>query len=434
MRREQGDLAGRGRPGRRGRWASLGTTVGTVVCTGVLLAACSSASSSAAGSHSPSGSPSASAASGSSSAAPAKSPFRIEYIGDLTGPDAEQNVPEAAGLKAWATAVNANGGANGHPVVITTCDSTSTTTGVVSCANQVPSDVGVVVEEGNAGEIKAGPPILKGKNKLVLTDVPTANPAKGSNAFQVSRPLAADMSADLAVAKKNGITNIGVITTSDATGQAVSKIFNAAAPKAGVKVEIQEMATSSVDATVQISQLKADHAQMLYVGTLGEPAIAALQAAHTLGWSGPIFVLPADVTQTYIGALGSSMPAKLYGQPPSSFQLVPVLTGADKTNFDNLEAQYQKATGKTWNTQSQAPITAFLGALAVAVMEHVGAVPSLSAAESFLTSGTISTSLGPIAFPSSSPFQDGNLPAPLGEATASPLQWGPCVSSSSLKC
>ena len=402
------------RPKRRLR---AGASAGAVLCLGALLAACGSSSSV------------------SSTAAPklTKAPFNIEFIGDLTGPDAEQNTPEAAGLKAWAQTVNATGGIVGHRVDVTTCDAASSTTGAVTCAQQVPSGVGVVVEEGSAGELKAGPPILRGKGKLALTDVPTANPARGSNLFQVSQPLASDMAADIALAKKNGINNIGVISTSDATGQAVSSIFNALAPKAGVKVEIHEIATTAVDATVQIAQLQAAHAQMLYVGTLGEPAIAAMQAAHTLNWSGPIFVLPADVTQTFIGAVGSSMPTRLYGQPPSAYQLIPVLTGSDLAKFQTLQAQYKKVSGKAWDTQTQAPITAFLGSLAGTVMQHLGADPTLSQDETFLLNGTVTTPLGPIAFPSST-NQDGNLPAPIGEATASPLEWGPCKSSSTLKC
>jgi ABC-type branched-subunit amino acid transport system substrate-binding protein len=355
-----------------------------------------------------------------------KEAFHIEFIGDLSGPAAEQNVPEAAGLKAWAQTINATGGVDGHPVDISTCDARSSTTGAVTCAQQVPSGVGVVIEEGAAGELKAGPPILQGKGKLVLTDVPTANPAPGSNLFQVSQPLANDMAADIALAKQSGYTNIGVLTTSDATGQAVSGIFSAAAPKVGVKVEIQ-------DATVQMSQLQADHAQVLYVGALGEPAVAAMQAAHTLNWSGPIFVLPADVTQTFIQTIKTAMPAQLYGQPPSSYQLIPVLTGVGRTKFDQLEASYKKITGKQWDTNALAPITTFLGSLAGTVMQHLGADPTLSQAESFMLTGTITTPLGPIAFPSPK-FQDGNLPAPVGEATSSPLQWGPCKSSALLKC
>lgn len=390
-------------------------TAATLLSAAVLLAACGSSSSTGA------------------TAKLTKEAFRIEFIGDLSGPAAEQNVPEAAGLKAWAQTINATGGVAGHPVDISTCDARSSTTGAVTCAQQVPSGVGVVIEEGSAGELKAGPPILQGKGKLVLTDVPTANPAPGSNLFQVSRPLASDMAADIALAKQSGYTNIGVLTTSDATGQAVSGIFNAAAPKVGVKVEIQEIPNSAVDATVQMSQLQADHAQVLYVGALGEPAVAAMQAAHTLKWSGPIFVLPADVTQTFIQTIKTAMPAQLYGQPPSSYQLIPVLTGIGRTKFDQLEASYKKVTGKVWDTNALAPITTFLGSLAGTVMQHLGADPTLSQAESFLLTGTVTTPLGPIAFPSPK-FQDGNLPAPVGEATASPLQWGPCQSSALLKC
>lgn len=401
----------------RSRWLAAGASVVAALCVGTLLAAC--------GSSSP--------ASSSTTTTLTKAPYKIEFIADLTGPDAEQNIPEAAGLKAWAQTVNGTGGIDGHPIDISTCDAGSSTTGAVTCAQQVPSDIGVVIEEGAAGELKAAPPILQGKNKLVLTDVPVANPAPGSSLFQVSRPLATDMIADIKLAKQNGITNIGVLTTSDATGQAVSGIFKGAAPKLGVTVEIQEIATSAVTATVQMSQLQADHAQALYVGTLGEPAIAAMQAAHTLNWSGPIFVLPADVTQTFIGALKSAMPAKMYGQPPSAYQLVPVLTGAPKTKFDKLEANYKKVSGKAWNTNTQAPITAFLGSLAGTVMQQLGPNPTAAQGEALLLKGTVMTPLGPIGFPSTK-FQDGNLPAPIGEATASPLKWGPCVTSSTLKC
>ena len=414
-------------------WGRVGRSSGkarscvvvSILCLGGALAACGGSSSSP-----PNG---AQSAQSKSSSRPVREPFTIFWVAGLTGANASQQAPVAAGLQAWAEVINKTGGISGHPVKVITCDNRSSVSQTVSCASTMPANVGVVLEAGDTGDIEAMNPIVQAAGRLALTNTPTANPKHGSNLYQIGVSIKTDIAQVVGIARSNNITRVGLVTTSDATGQVVASSFSQLAAQAGIRLSVLELAPSSVDATVQISQLMSDHVQMVYIGALGEPAIASIRAVSVVGIKVPIFVLPADVTQTSLSVIGKSMPDQIYGAPPNVFQSQGTLNGRYKVGVDKLEAQYKMITGKTWNTAELALQGAFLGSLSATIMGALGPQPTLAAAATFLKK-TVNTPLGPIGFPATTAFQDGNLPTPFAEATSSNRQWGACQSGPLLKC
>jgi ABC-type branched-subunit amino acid transport system substrate-binding protein len=361
-----------------------------------------------------------------------KAPFTVAYIGEFTGAGASQNIPELDGLKAWEKARNADGGYKGHPVKVLSCDSTTTVPGAVACASQV-EDAGVVIVGGVTGEVVAAAKRLESQNKVVFTNNPTLNPKPGSNLFQVPPNSSAGIALALKTAKANGIDTMGVITTDNTTGVSLGKTLDVEAPKAGVTVSTELMSLTATDATVQLSKLKAKNVGSLYIGMLGAPAIAAMNAVATLGFDGPIFVLAANVQPHFLVSIKQSLPSAIYGVPPDVYQTPNLLTGTAKTGIDQLKADYAKASGQQWNDDKLSLVTPFIAEVAMELMDQLGAKPALKDGAKYLTTKKIDTAMGSISFPDPHE-QDGALPAKMAMATADNPTWVACVTTAHLKC
>lgn len=402
--------------GHRRQWAQRLVPLVGGACMAMALAACAGGSSNS---------------SAASSSRLKKAALHIGVIEDETGANATTNLPQVNGLKAWQTFVNETGGIAGHPVDLHFCDSRTSTTAAATCASQVATS-GIVVENGLTGEMEAAAPILKQEGKVDITVTPTENPPAGSNLFQASPGLAAGIATILQAAKANHITNVGVVTDNSASGTFEVGAFTKTAPTYGVTFEDQILPTGSVDATTQVSKLKADHIGMLYIGTLGTAADVVVEAAKTEGLAVPMMVNAGNVNDEFLSSIANTMPSQIYGAPFSDFEVPSLLTGATKASVDSFLARYQKVTGKAWNLSKQdlaVPITA---QAAADVLVALGAHPSLQAAEHYILTHPLA-GIATIQFPSTG-VQDATLPIRLAEATKTSSSWGACTPSQLLTC
>ena len=78
-----------------------------------------------------------------------KSPIDLGVIAEITSSTPSGEV--ASGAKAAAAAINASGGINGHPVVITVCDSKGVqdVSSATTCANNLVANTATVAEVGD---------------------------------------------------------------------------------------------------------------------------------------------------------------------------------------------------------------------------------------------------------------------------------------------
>jgi ABC-type branched-subunit amino acid transport system substrate-binding protein len=389
---------------------------GTCIASLLALAACSSSSP---------------GSSGSSNTQPTKAALHIGVIEDETGANATTNVPQVNGLKAWQAYVNDTGGIDGHPVDLQFCDSQTSVTAATTCASQVASD-GIVIENGLTGEMNAAAAILQQEGKVDITVTPTENPPSGSNLFQASPGLATGVATILQTAKANHITNVGLVTDNSASGTFEVGAFTKTAPGYGVTFEDQTLPTGSVDATIQVSKLQADHVGLLYVGTLGASADVVVEAAKTEGVTVPIVVNAGNVNDEFLRSIANAMPNQIYGAPFSDFEVPSLLTGAAKAAVGDFLSRYRKVTGTAWDFAKQDLAVPVAAAAAASVLAAVGPDPSLQAAEHYILTHPL-PGIATLQFPSSG-VQDASLPIRLAEATKSSTSWGVCTSSALLTC
>jgi ABC-type branched-subunit amino acid transport system substrate-binding protein len=188
------------------------------VVTATALSACSSS-----GSSSTSTGTSTPAAAGSQ---PTGSPITVEVITELTSVNPAPE--DVAAAQAAASAVNASGGINGHPLKVVSCDAGDGTnvTQAVNCARSLASNSSVMAEVGdfeadqdqintvlNAAKVpNVGPP-PNGQSVLSATN---AFPLAGSEGAAITIPLADAGAKKINIAYVNSPEVAGTVPLSKA--------------------------------------------------------------------------------------------------------------------------------------------------------------------------------------------------------------------------
>lgn len=392
-----------------GRWLPLVPATATLL----LGAACSTTS------------PAAGTAAGT------KPTLTVGVIGEETGFEAPTVVPQVNGMEAWAKVINSLGGLDGHPVKLDVCDGQSTTTGTLACGQKL-SSAGIIISEGTTGQVTAVTKQMQRMGKVVLTPDPTLNPATGSNLFQTVPELSAGVKTFLKTAKLNGIKSLGLVTTDDASGIAISKAVGGAAAGLGLKVSRQLIAADATDATVQVQKLVSARAGMIYDGVVGAEGVVVLKAVKALGLTLPIVVNAGDVYPAFLAAAKGSIPDRIYGAPPSNLAVTSLLTGSEHSAFETFEKQYKKALGKPMDLTTTNFIGVAQASNAANILLKLGAGPALPKVESFLRSHAVG-GVVPLQFPAAG-LQVVNQSVGLAEAKAGSQLWGACVTSAVLRC
>lgn len=367
----------------------------------------------------------------SKSASTSKSPYTVGVIADLTGAASTLGQPQMAGVKTWATAVNAKGGIHGHKVNLITCDASGSATGGANCAAKV-SSAPIVVETSLIGSDKAALPSLT--HNLVFATTPLLDPRRTTspNVFQIGPTIAKTDAVALAAAQKNGIRSIGVIASDTATGTGAVKILTSQAPTFGVTITTTYVAANVTDATVQVSKLESDHVGMIFIATPGGAAAAVIGAVKSLGLTVPVIVTSAETTNAFLSSISSVRLSSMYGATTSGAAVVSTLSEPYRSQTKTFEQSYKKSTGKS--VDHPILLGYYAGQLVGDVLGALGGSASLSSMETYVDSHSLPTMIGALSFDNApSNVETGANPALL-EVNSAGTAWTKCVSTSSFTC
>ena len=279
-----------------GRRSITATLVGTVAVLGLVLAGCSS-----------SGSKDAAAPSGSTGEA---SPIAIGTELPLSGSVAP--VPQMkAGIDAAVSAVNAEGGIQGHPLQLKTCDTKFAVNTELSCArslinSKVAAIVGGLIAADQSGQefklaAKAHIPVI-GTAGLVPAEFTTAG------VF----PLSSGAAGWAVGAVKNliakGAKKIGLLILY--VGNAVTNVqlANATLASAGLKAASTVLVEPSADPTFSSAAAKAtaNGADGVLVLVTPDQAPKAYTALKNAGFKGLISTISSSAAPPVLKAAGSA--------------------------------------------------------------------------------------------------------------------------------
>jgi branched-chain amino acid transport system substrate-binding protein len=264
------------------------TSVVGACAIGAVIAGCGSSSNS---------SSSTSASSAGSSGASSTAPITILSIGDTTAATKIIGTTHLAGLEAAAAYYNAQGGIDGHKVVIHHMSDNGDSTTAVSdliqylSSNPAPTMVDAGAEGGDAAALI---PVLAKKNifAIALNDG-THQCATGSQTTCPNEWTLADPSIDSQLPpanylKAHGIKKVGILEEQIDFTESETPTFLQALKQDGISYSVATFPATALDLTPQLSQLKSSGAQAVYTEALVAPAGYALTARAKLAWNAPM--------------------------------------------------------------------------------------------------------------------------------------------------
>jgi branched-chain amino acid transport system substrate-binding protein len=288
-----------------------------VAAAAVSIAACGSSASSggpASGGGSAGGGGSASGSPGGGSGS---TPYRVMVTGGLSaqGVLAANSETSVLAAQAGAKQVNAQGGIDGHQVVVTTSDDAgSASTAVTNLLNAIHSGnkPDLYLDSGPSTVAAAVLPILKANNILSFNIGPTANSATAFPLnFDLSPGPADYIKGFIPTMKAGGYKKVGIIHGSDAYGTFLGQEFQTLFTGAGFTVTSnQEYSETALSMTAQLQAIEATKPDVLIMDAYGAPAGYILKSLQLLGWNIPIL---ADNSVSATSMISTPAPTGMEG-------------------------------------------------------------------------------------------------------------------------
>jgi branched-chain amino acid transport system substrate-binding protein len=251
------------------------------------------------------------------SATAAGDPINLNVIIPLSGPGTFIGKSQQDALTAMETAVNKDGGIRGRPIHFIVHDDGSSPQNAVQAANQsLEGRPNVILGPSLAAMCLAVAPLVA-NGPVQYCFSPAIHPKAGSFTFSSSPSTAGFAVAFYRYFVSRGWKKVGLITSTDASGQDADEAFANALElpenkTAGLSVVDHEHFTvSDLSVSAQMERLKASGAQVIVCYAAGTPMGTLLQGVKQVGLDVPIATGNANMTYAQMKQYASFMPADL---------------------------------------------------------------------------------------------------------------------------
>lgn len=259
------------------------------------------------------------ASSSSGSGTGSTTPYRVMLTGGFSASgvllsDAQTSL---LGVKAAVKQINAEGGVDGHKVVLTVSDDAGDpTTAVTNLLSAIHSadKPDADFNSGPSSIAQATLPILTSNHILSFNIGPTTDSSDASKFpynFDLSPGPPDYAKAFIPAIKAAGYKTVGIIHGNDAYGTAVGQDFQSAFSTAGIDVTSnQAYDVTALDMTAQLQAVEATKPDALIMDGFGAPVGYMLQDLQRLGWNVPIL---ADNSVAVTGLVFTAPPTGFEG-------------------------------------------------------------------------------------------------------------------------
>jgi branched-chain amino acid transport system substrate-binding protein len=280
-------------------------------------------------------------------AAQASKPWLIGQVVSLTGPAASVGTSLDKVAKMWVEEVNAAGGINGRKVEMATCNEESKAEKAVACAREM-IDNGAVILIGNTltASLRAMMPLVR-RGPTLLIPSPNIVPAPDTFAFQVS-PSDEHITESVAkYAKASGLTKIGMVAATDASGEvgvaSARKVF----PAFGIELKLERIDLRATDATTQLASVAGDDIKLVYSSYSGAGAVTVVKSFKNLGLQQPLIVSYANIAQAFVELVKDVKPPRLLGTAATAIVPDALTDPGEKARSKAFMEAYAKRYGES---------------------------------------------------------------------------------------
>lgn len=230
-----------------------------------------------------------------------KDPIRIGAVLSVTGPGASLGEQQQQALEMVVGQINDAGGYNGHPIELEVVDDQSNPDRAVEQMRAIISsfDPHAVIGGSLSGVCLATKPVTEELGVLQYCLSAANIPAPAPLYFSAQSPLArwiADLPFQHFV--NEGYERVGCLASDDASGQLTVSVLEPAAKGAGIELFVETFNVADVDVSAQLTKLRSNDLDAMYVCTSGAGVVTVLQGMQQLGIDIP----------TWIGSGSASLP------------------------------------------------------------------------------------------------------------------------------
>jgi branched-chain amino acid transport system substrate-binding protein len=246
----------------------------------------------------------------------AADPFEIPAILPLTGTGAFAGKEQGRTLTALEEYVNRTGGIRGRPVHFVFQDTQSNVQLAVQFMNDaIARKLSAVVGPAFAAECFATLSLVK-SGPVAYCLSPGVHPEPGSYMFSSSFSTVDLIAVMVRYMRDRGLRRIGLITSTDTSGQDGEKSVDAAIAEPGNKdlvsiVAREHFAPTDISVAAQVARIKAASPQAVIAWTTGTPFGTFLRNWHESGTEIPILTTPGNQTYEQMSAYVSFLPKEL---------------------------------------------------------------------------------------------------------------------------
>ena len=252
---------------------------------------------------------------GNAPCASAAVPYEVTTLVSQTGSFGFIGKSTTEALHALEVYVNKTGGIRGRPIHFAISDVQSNPVVAVQLATQAMAKHPAVIlgpELGAAAYAIA--PITK--NDTVLYSFSSSvRPPPGSYFFGSNVSNRELMFAAVRYLRMRGIRRIGVLATTDVTGNDhIEQIDNAMRMPENRSVSVvavEHYAIGDINVTPQIARIKAAGAEAIFIGTTGTAYGTALHGLADVGFVGPVVTNAGNIIRAQMSAYASFMPKEM---------------------------------------------------------------------------------------------------------------------------
>jgi len=317
----------------------------------------------------------------------AADPFLIGVISPLSGPVATVGVRQTAAIRWWAEDVNAKGGIKGRQVELAVCDDQGNPETAVTCARgHMQHGVALLLDTSVAGTIKAIMPLLD-KGPVMIVASPIINPDPKTYVFQTS-PTDLEITRGLLnYLQANHKDRLAMIASTDATGEVGVADAQAVFPPANVKLALSRIDLRSNDASIQLANVLKDNPPLLYSAYSGGGAATVVKSFTNLGFTMPLVISNANLTDAFMALIKSDMPPRLLGLGLNSMVPEFVSDPAEKARIEYFKTSFEASRKESVDLLSHLGL--MLADTANAVLANVPDPKNAAATKAYLEQARI---------------------------------------------
>jgi branched-chain amino acid transport system substrate-binding protein len=212
-------------------------------------------------------------------------------------------------IQAWVQNTNANGGINGHPVVLDVKEEPGNLGVSFADVRQLVSDgVIAIIDHDESDDASWVSYVEQKKIPIFATTFPSV--AMLHNPLAFSTGTSEEVAGDQIVlgAKKAGASKLGVLYCAEAAGcsQNVVQVKTAAQQIGGVSIPVSTSISSSApNYTAQCLALQSANAKALYVAAANQTSLSVAASCAQQGYQTHLVSIDAAFSQSFAGAPGT---------------------------------------------------------------------------------------------------------------------------------